>query len=61
MDPTACLYAAMEQLYEDDKEGAISHLEDLLEWLNAGGYAPKIKKIHSGFSALTVCKPLGGE
>lgn len=43
MDPNATLDTALRALAENDREGAAYKLDQLLEWINKGGFLPTVR------------------
>ncbi len=42
MDPQATWLAMIQALVDDDREGASDYATSLIDWLDRGGFAPKV-------------------
>jgi hypothetical protein len=51
MDPDACLKALLDALRDDKRWRAKGNLEDLLGWIEKGGFLPKDPRLNAGQEA----------
>jgi hypothetical protein len=43
MDPTATLIALLDAIGDKDRDGASNALDDLMSWIERGGFVPNVE------------------
>jgi hypothetical protein len=49
MDPNTTLFLVIDALRNSEKVRAVSNLRDLADWIEKGGFPPKIELVHASW------------